>query len=1072
MKLSYYILTLLLLWEANFSAQSTKFDNLTNLQNQFIQLYQSAEYSKAIEIGLQVKTMQDSIIGKNDLNYAMTLGFLAYCYDKQIEYEKAIEYENQELEIIMKIKGVKSPEYANGLDYLSRYYSHAGNCKAAESSELFSVNIFKELYGEQDDRYIQPFFRLSVIYSSCLHDYNKAIQIEKNIIEILKNSNKNYTLEYTKILDVIALNLNDIGQYTQSIDYINESLVIKSKIVGVEHPDYLSSMDNLALSYSCMGDYGKAIEILKLIKQIQIQNSNQNTSDFLRTIKGLADYYNNNLEYNESIRECKFAIKLMTGSDNKSRLEYAEILDKLSRAYFGLNNNLKFIELKEESLEIKKSILGENHPDYINSLDDQILNYISIGEYETASIKVQKAIELKKLVMGVNSYGYAVSLTNYANILLFTGRFEDANMNATEAIKILGNNPYVILSLNILASSNFNLSNYYKSIEYYNQIIEITKNQKNTSQPFFSSILKSIAESYAALNDIPKSIDYYNQSKSVIEELIKEKFNLMSDKERDLFWSIENGFYERIYPSFCYKYHLQEPSISTFAYDNTLFSKGLLLNTSLQIQNTILQSRDSILIGTWNNLHDLKRQLNILQSKPLAQQGDLSVMEAKADSLDKVLNQKSQLYKQNQSDMQVKWKDVQKNLKLDEAAIEFVSFDYYNKHYTDSTMYCALVLKKNSPYPEMILLFEEKQLDSLFKRSSSNVNQLYTYRRVSDSIIDIAERRLNYGSKLYNLLWKPLEASLKNIKTVYYAPSGKLNQVAFAAIPVDSTSFLSDKYNLHQLTSTRQVIHKNEQDKQTAKIHKAALFGGIDYNLNDKQFAQVQTNTYYPNLNFTSEEVTGIAKEFNKEGLTEQLFTRASASKAAFKKLNGTNTDIIHIATHGFYKPIEETKPKDFNSLSFDNDRRDVVVHNPLSRSGLAFAGANHAWRVDSIPDNWEDGILTSQEISQLNLTHTDLVVLSACETALGDIKGSEGVFGLQRAFKMAGIQTLIMSLWRVDDKATSELMQNFYKYWLGGMTKHDAFKKAQNDIRTKIDANGKKIYSNPYYWAAFIMVD
>jgi CHAT domain-containing protein len=395
-------------------------------------------------------------------------------------------------------------------------------------------------------------------------------------------------------------------------------------------------------------------------------------------------------------------------------------------------------------------------------------------------------------------------------------------------------------------------------------------------------------------------------------------------------------------------------------------------------------------------------------------------------------------------------------------------------------MYCALVLKKNSPYPEMIPLFEEKQLDSLFVKSSSDVNQLYTYR-VTNLRKDTAESRLNYGSKLYNLLWKPLEVSLKNTKTVYFAPSGKLNQVAFVAIPVDSTSLLSDKYNLHQVTSTRQVIHNNEQDKQTAKIHDAALFGGIQYELDNKQLAQVQTTTgtnyrsafvsdstqrsgSFGYLKGTGEEVTGIAEEFKQKGLTEQLYTGAIASEAAFKKLSGTNTDIIHIATHGFYLPIEDTKPKDFKFMSFDNDRRNVVVHNPLLRSGLAFAGANRAWRGDSIPDNWEDGILTSHEISQLNLTHTDLVVLSACETALGDIKGSEGVFGLQRAFKMAGVQTLIMSLWKVPDKQTSQLMQGFYKYWLGGMSKHDAFKKSQNEIR--------KANPNPYYWAAFVMVD
>jgi CHAT domain-containing protein len=380
----------------------------------------------------------------------------------------------------------------------------------------------------------------------------------------------------------------------------------------------------------------------------------------------------------------------------------------------------------------------------------------------------------------------------------------------------------------------------------------------------------------------------------------------------------------------------------------------------------------------------------------------------------------------------------------------------------------------------MIPLFEEKQLDRLFVKSSSDVNQLYTYR-VTNLRKDTVERTLNYGAKLYNLLWKPLENSLKNTKTVYFAPSGKLNQVAFAAIPVDSAFLLSDKYNLHQVTSTRQVIHNNDQDKQTAKIHDAALFGGIQYELDNKQLAQVQTTTgtnyrsafvsdsthrsgSFGYLKGTGEEVTGIAEEFKQKGLTEQLFTGVVASEGAFKKLSGTNTDIIHIATHGFYLPVEDTKPKDFKFMSFDNDRRNVVVYNPLLRSGLAFAGANRAWRGDSIPDNWEDGILTSHEITQLNLTHTDLVVLSACETGLGDNGGSEGVFGLQRAFKMAGVQTLIMSLWKVPDTQTSQLMQGFYKYWLGGMTKHDAFKKSQNEIR--------KANPNPYYWAAFVMLD
>ncbi len=616
--------------------------------------------------------------------------------------------------------------------------------------------------------------------------------------------------------------------------------------------------------------------------------------------------------------------------------------------------------------------------------------------------------------------------------------------------------------------------------------LSIYKEALGTAHPDYVLALSNLAVLYVKIGNYFKAEPLYNESSSINQVNTLKVFKFLSEKERALFLDTKELYFNHFYPYYTYSYYPQKPSISTFAYDNTLFSKSLLLNTSLQIQNAVLQSGDSALVNTWENLRGLKRTINILQSKPLAQQGDLSILEVQADSLDKVLTQKSQFYKQSQEEMQFKWTDVQKSLQRNEAAIEFVNFRYFNRELTDSMLNYALVLKKDSKYPELIPLFEDKQLDSLFVKSTTDVNQLYTYR-VTNLRKDSVESKLNYGSKLYNLVWKPLEASLKDIKTVYYAPSGKLNQVAFAAIPVDSTVLLSDKYNLHQVTSTRQVI-KNVT--ATNKLQKIALFGGIQYELNNDQLAQIQninTTTNYRSvfvsdstqrsntfgyLKGTYDEVKGIAKELKQKGLVDQLYTGTVASEAEFKKLSGTKTDIIHIATHGFYLPVEETKREDFRLMGFDGERRNVVVNNPLLRAGLIMAGANRAWRGDSIPENWEDGILTAHEISQINLTNTELVVLSACETGLGDDGGSEGVFGLQRAFKMAGVQTIIMSLWNVDDEATAIMMKNFYNYWLAGMNKHDAFRKAQNDIRTRKDPSGDEDYSNPYYWAAFVMVD
>ena len=175
--------------------------------------------------------------------------------------------------------------------------------------------------------------------------------------------------------------------------------------------------------------------------------------------------------------------------------------------------------------------------------------------------------------------------------------------------------------------------------------------------------------------------------------------------------------------------------------------------------------------------------------------------------------------------------------------------------------------------------------------------------------------------------------------------------------------------------------------------------------------------------------------------------------------MSGKNVPIIHIATHGLFVDDNPTDHAHF----LGGCRSD----NSFGSSALIFSGANNIWSGKAVPDGVEDGVLLAEEIATMNLTETELVVLSACETGLGKIT-SEGVFGLQRAFKKAGVQTIIMSLWKVDDAATSMFMQSFYKHWLAGASKHDAFALAQETVRSYPE----KDWQSPYFWAGFIMLD
>ena len=263
----------------------------------------------------------------------------------------------------------------------------------------------------------------------------------------------------------------------------------------------------------------------------------------------------------------------------------------------------------------------------------------------------------------------------------------------------------------------------------------------------------------------------------------------------------------------------------------------------------------------------------------------------------------------------------------------------------------------------------------------------------------------------------------------------------------------------------------------------SALYGGLQYDMsNELMVAESSSYTIKPSLyamrgmvtdtttragwNYLSgtlSEVESIGKEIKKGKYSYTIYTGAKGNEESFKALSGKQTGILHIATHGFFLTPDETATQPFYAMRMGGDEMHSYKVDPMERAGLMLSGGNRAWKRDTIPTGIEDGILTAKEISQLDLRGTDLVVLSACQTGLGEVSG-EGVFGLQRAFKQAGCKTLIMSLWNVSDEATNLMMTTFYQELLKGKNKREAFLLAQNSCRQK--------FKEPYYWAAFVMLD
>ncbi|MBM4159385.1 MAG: CHAT domain-containing protein, partial [Ignavibacteria bacterium] len=453
---------------------------------------------------------------------------------------------------------------------------------------------------------------------------------------------------------------------------------------------------------------------------------------------------------------------------------------------------------------------------------------------------------------------------------------------------------------------------------------------------------------------------------------------------------------------------------------------------------------------------------------------NLSQLENEANDIEKEISRKSDDYKKILDEKNITLQDIQKELKPNDAVIEYIDFRYYDKKWTDTIYYCALIVKPEYINPVLVKLCTLDELKEFFIFPSED----------KESYVNNPQK----NHSLYKLIFQPLEEYLAGVDNIYISPTGILNKVSFSSL-IDSelksrNQLLLDRYNINYPGNIKDIVKKDDiQNKLSQKT--AVVFGGIKYDLDsaallttsskfrgeidEKEFIPeggiiIQDNISYGKFNYlpgSLEEANIITDILKKNNFTVTEYTGEEAVEEAFKTHNFDKApQILHISTHGFFFPEPDKK---YEKSGITESRQVFrLSDNPLFRSGLVFAGANRIFTGGSEIEGVENGILTAYEVSNMDLSNVELVVLSACETGLGDIKGGEGVFGLQRAFKTAGVKTIIMSKWKVPDEQTVELMQLFYSNWLDKqMDKYTAFREAQKQMSKKYE---------PYFWAAFII--
>ena len=942
--------------------------------------------------------------------------------------------------------------------------------------------------------------------------YKLAIKYLEPCAEIASQDTAKKAQVYAaRLLRITASSYSRIGNFSKAIELCTQELEIRKEVLGESHPAYATTLNELADYYHEYGDFSKAVELCTQAMEIRKKVLGESLRDFATTLNDLACYYSSLGEYFKAIELGTQAMEIRKDVLGETHPAYATSLSDLAAVYVHVGDYTKAIEFGTQAMEIRKDVLGETHPAYATSLSDLAAVYVHVGDYTKAIEFGTQAMEIRKDVLGETHPAYATSLSDLAAVYVHVGDYTKAIEFGTQAMKIrkevLGEtHPDYANSLISLAVDYAYIGDYSKAIEFGTQGMEISKQVLGETHPDYATSLSNLAAYYSHIGDYTRAIELdtqamgirkdvlgethpafvhslhnlalcnylagnygeayklLNSSSQHIKEIMLNQFKGATSKERLNLWK-KYGKEFAYLPMFCLKARAHE-SVGK-VYDNSaLFAKGLLLNAETSLRDLILESGDTAAVKQFESMQMTRMMLNRQYEKPIAERKlNCDSLEKVAEQMERELVQSSKAYGDFTRNLTISWKDVQKGLSDADMAVEFISFPKFGVDTIlerEGVQYVALTLKKGYDKPKMITLFEESELDA------------------------IPENRWYADTALCHLVWGQLGDELRGVKNVYFSPAGALYNIGIEHLPCSATENMGERHNMFRLSSTRELAIGREQPSAKS----SALYGGLQYYVPPTELLAYNQKKGYswrtasrdvfeplPETKTEVENISALLKGHNYDA--PAIYAGDEGTEESFKALSGKRTRIIHLATHGCYITPDEAdrqRKSDMQQrlaiLRVGNDNAlGTEEDEALTRSYLAMSGGKMCWTSDTIPEGLDDGLLTAQEISRLDLRGCDLVVLSACETGLGDIT-SEGVMGLQRGFKKAGVQSIVMSLWKVADRPTQEFMTEFYRHLTAGEGKRASFLAAQRFLKEKYPTNLPNDDGRPPYWASFIILD
>ncbi len=1056
---------------------------LNTLYAEAVKLYDTGEYARAMAQAEQALTLAEATLGSEDPAVASCLDLLGVLHGLQGEFAQAEPLLQRALAIREETLGQDDPEVGSALNNLALIYQSQGLYLRTQPLYERALAI-KESAQEQDPAGVASSLNnlASLYYSQGL--YARAEPLYERALAIREEALGPHHPDVATSLNNLALIYQAQGLYARAEPLLQRALAIREEALGPRHPDVALPLDNLANLATVQGLYARAEPLLQRALAIREEALGPKHPDVAASLNNLANLYEGQGLYARAEPLYERALAIREEALGPKHPDVAASLNDLASLYEAQGLYARAEPLYLRALAIREEVLGPSHPDVAASLNNLANLCQAQGAYARAEPLLQRALAIWEQALGPNHPDVAASLNNLANLYEAQGSYERARPLYARALAIweqaLGpDHPDVARALNNLANLYEAQGLYAPAEPLYERALAIWEQALGQHHPDVARALNNLAQLRLAQNRLAEALPLFTSAFSASELRLRQEALSFSESRLSSFLQHLRTDEERLYA--LQRAYPENEDVKRLALSAVLLLKGRSVEELADTSRTLYRSLGDQDRKLFEQLRGIRSQLATLafqgpRAHTLADyQNRLQELSRQGDALEAELAEHSaplRALTALPTPIEVVNR-VAAALPKDGALVEFIA-------YVDR----PLLVKPGAPVSKPLLQMRYLAL-VLFPNADIRAVDLGPADPIDVAASSFREALANRDAafqasaqELYTRAFQPLRPLLGDTHRLFLSPDGQLGLVPFAALH-DGQQFLIDSYHFTYLTSGRDLLPRPQEVAPSGSVVVLAdpdFSAPLPVSVSSLESAprRAERSAVEPAFSTLRAEVAerpwtplpGTRQEaqiIQRLLPQAQLYLGAEATKQ--RLLHLPTPGVLHLATHGFFledAPVPEGSRAVVHFGALGEDTLAPRPSDPLLRSGLVLVSARAAPGASrSTQPSPDSALVTALELAGLNLWGTQLVVLSACDTGRGDVKLGQGVYGLRRAFVVAGAETVVMSLWKVDDETTSMLMEAYYRNLLAGQGRAAALREAMRALRQTLP--------HPYYWAPFI---